>query len=336
MGCTFGTMSTAIPFEPEAAPSKDAFGEIFHLLKLTGTFYCHSRLTAPWGIGVPEMVGVITFLVVTQGHCVLRQKGQDDLRLDQGDFVLLTAGVAHDVLSEVGSEPTPLENLPVAPVSEVCETLSFGGGGAETQIMYGVMRPDQAASSILMSLLPDQLHISRWSQSSTAWLQGTLQFIADEARHMRPGGEMVITRLADILVIEAIRTWFNTQQGAKSGWVRAARDPQIGRALMGIHQRPAEDWSVASLAAQAGMSRSAFSAKFTTLIGTSVKRYLTMWRMHLARDHLLRSTQPIAAIAAELGYESEPSFHRAFKRVFGVPPGQIRRRNDAAATIGPN
>lgn len=319
-----------IPFDPAQSQTvkRDAFGEIFHLLKLTGTFYCQSRLTAPWGIAVPAMPDVMTFLVVTRGRCYLRQGGAPNMALAQGDFLLLTAGKAHEVLSDPNCTATPLDQLPVEPVSEVYETLSFGGGGETTQLMYGVMRPDHAASSILMALLPDQLHISRWSQSSTAWLQGTMQFIADEAQEQRPGGEMVITRLADVLVIEAIRTWLNTRGGAESGWVRAVRDPQIGRALVQIHQCPDKDWSVHSLAQVAGMSRSAFSAKFTNLIDMSVKRYLTMWRMHLARDHLLRTTQPISAIAAELGYSSEPTFHRAFKRVFGIPPGAVRRHAD--------
>lgn len=308
-----------------AMPQGDPLGEILHLLKLTGTFYCRSRLTAPWGIDAPAFEGVMTFAVVTSGRCWLSAGDEAPVLVEQGNLVLMTGAESHSFASDPDAERTALDALPVRKVTEIFETLDFGGGGEETNIMYGIVRIDHAASGLLMELLPDVLKIDTWTGEAGIWLQGTLQFIAREASTLRPGGETVITRLADVVIIEAIRRWLNTAPEADRGWLKGARDNQIGRAIMAIHRASSDDWTVETLARAAGMSRSAFSARFTALVGMPVMRYLTMWRMQLAREKLLTTSLPIAAIAEDVGYQSEPAFCRAFKRVCGMPPGQVRR-----------
>lgn len=156
-------------------------------------------------------------------------------------------------------------------------------------------------------------------------MQSTLRLMSAEAQHLRPGGEEVITRLGDILVIQAIRAWLETDPAARTGWLGALHDEQIGRAISLIHQQPDRDWSVASLAAELAMSRSAFADRFTKVVGEPVMQYLTTWRMNLALD-ALRSEQATAAqLARRLGYRSEAAFARAFKRVVGLPPGAAKR-----------
>jgi AraC-like DNA-binding protein len=142
---------------------------------------------------------------------------------------------------------------------------------------------------------------------------------------LRPGGETVITHLADILIIQAIRSWLDSAPDANRGWLAALRDKQIGRALAAIHRQPEKAWSVDSLAREVGMSRSGFSARFTQLVGNSAMRYLTRWRMQLARAQLAEGTTQISQIADRLGYQSEAAFCRAFKREFGISPGSFRR-----------
>ena len=308
-----------------AQPVGDPLGEILHLLKLTGTFYCQARLTAPWGIDVPAFPGVMTFAVISQGQCWLTISGHAAVHLNQGDLLLLTGGAAHALRSTPDARTVALQDLPVEPITEIYERLDFGGGGAVVQMTYGVMRIDHAAGGMLMGLLPDVLKIDAWRDEAGGWLQGTLQFIAREAQALRPGGETVITRLADVVVVEAIRRWIATAPEANRGWLKAARDPQIGRAIMAIHRAPAQDWTVEALAETAGMSRSAFAARFGALIGMPAMGYLTHWRMQLAHEALTTTTRPHAAIAADLGYGSEAAFARAFKRVVGQTPGQIRR-----------
>ncbi|MEP2717089.1 AraC family transcriptional regulator [Pseudophaeobacter sp.] len=328
-----------------AHPLGDPLGEILHLLKLTGTFYCQSDLTAPWGIDIPPLQGAMAILVVTEGQCWLELAGEEPLAVGAGDLILLTCGPKHRLLSTPGGSSVELAQLPVHQVSEAYETLQFGGGGALTRAMYGIVRFDHAAGQRLVSLLPKPLHVASWGAQFSDWLQSTLRFIACEARALRPGGETMITRLADIIVIETIRNWISSAPEAQAGWLLGLRDAQIGRAIREMHRTPAQDWTVADLAGVAGMSRSAFSARFTALMGQPAMQYLTGWRMQLARAQLLDGGQSLAAIAQGLGYQSEPAFSRAFKRVYGLPPGRLRQQRGAgknpqnpdpsAAQLGP-
>ncbi|MEM9223224.1 MAG: AraC family transcriptional regulator [Pseudomonadota bacterium] len=329
-------MSVLEPHVPDpdaiAQPIGDPLGEILHLLKLTGTFYCQSRLSAPWGVAIPGFPGVMSFAVIFGGCCWLTVGEDDPFTIEKGNLVLMTGGAPVKFQSDLGAAVLTLEELPIRKVTELFETLEYGGGGAETSIMYGLVRIDHAASGMLMALLPDVLKVDPYEEDAGSWLEGTLQFIAREARELRPGGETVITRLADVVVIEAIRRWLNHSPDADRGWLKAARDPQIGRAVIAIHRAPARDWSLETLARVAGMSRSAFSARFTALVGSPAMQYLATWRMHLARQKLLETALPMSAIANELGYQSEPAFNRAFKRVFNEPPGQVRRRPEGDAS----
>ena len=308
-----------------AQPIGDPLGEILHLLKLTGTFYCQSRLSAPWGIAIPGFLEVMSFAVVIGGRAWLKVGEAAPFEIQKGDLVLMTHGAPISLYSDSEAQLMQLEELPIRKVTELYETLDFGGGGAECSIMYGLVRLDHASAPMLMALLPDVLKIDPWEEEAGSWLQGTLQFIAREARELRPGGETVITRLADVVVIEAIRRWLSRSPEANRGWLRAARDPHIGRSIVAIHRNPAADWSVETLARVAGMSRSAFAARFSGLVGTPAMQYLAEWRMNLARRTLRETALPISTIAADLGYQSEPAFNRAFKRVFGMTPGQARR-----------
>jgi AraC-like DNA-binding protein len=287
-------------------------------------------MTSPWGVSIPGFPDLLSFAVLTHGRCLMRVGEAPAFEVEKGNLVLMTHGAPVAFFS---SEETPLltlEELPIRKVTDLYETLEYGGGGAETGIMYGLVRIDHAASGMLMTLLPDVIRIDPWEQDAGSWLQATLQFIAREARELRPGGETVITRLADVVVIEALRRWLNSAPDADRGWLKAARDPQIGRTIIAIHRAPAEPWTVEALARVAGMSRSAFSARFTDLVGVPAIQYLATWRMNLARELLTDTDRPLAQIAEDVGYVSEPAFHKAFRRVFGMPPGRMRRQGQEA------
>jgi AraC-like DNA-binding protein len=151
--------------------------------------------------------------------------------------------------------------------------------------------------------------------------------MALEAEGLRPGGETVITRLSDVLVVQALRAWLESDPAAQSqsGWLGALQDPQIGRAISLVHREPGRDWTVASLADQIPMSRSAFAARFTELVGEPPMSYVTRWRMHLAAAALRDEGATVGEVADRFGYRSEAAFARAFKRVVGLPPGSVRR-----------
>ena len=168
--------------------------------------------------------------------------------------------------------------------------------------------------------------VDAWNSPELEWLQSTLRFLTSEARELRAGGETVITRLADILVIQAIRSWIATDPQAQTGWLGALRDKQIGRAIALIHRDPARDWTVASLASAVGMSRSGFAARFTELVGEPAMHYLLRWKMHAALTWLRESDAPLSQLASRLGYDSEAAFSRAFKRADRHFTGSRARR----------
>lgn len=313
-----------IPEQREIPSITDPLGETLHLLRLNGTLYCRSELTSPWGVDMPPFEEYMMFHIVTAGHCWLEVEGEEPRLLQQGSLTLVPHGNGHCIRSSPTANTKPLFDIPVEKISERYEIMHYGGDGELTSLTCGVVSFDHVAGQQLIAQLPKVLQINTWGEEEGSWLQSTLRFIANEARELRPGGETIITHLADILIIQAIRTWIDTAPEADQGWLAALRDKQVGRALAAIHREPEKDWSVDSLAKEVGMSRSGFSARFTHLVGESAKRYLTHWRMQLARAQLLETSDTLIILAERYGYQSEAAFSRAFKRVFGVSPGSVR------------
>jgi AraC-like DNA-binding protein len=304
----------------------DPLGETLHLLKLTGILYSRAELTAPWGAAMPAFEDCMMFHIVTAGNCWLEVEGEEPRLLRQGSLALVPHGNGHVIRSGPNEQVVPLFDIPVEKISDQYEIMRFGGGGELTQMTCGVVRFDHVAGRQLVALLPVVLEIDSWAEAEKSWLQSTLRFISHEARSLRPGGETVITRLADILIIQAIRSWIDSVPEAKQGWLAALRDRQLGRALLSIHREPGNDWTVESLAKEAGMSRSGFSARFTNMVGETAMRYLTRWRLQLAHAQLQETSAPLAVLADRFGYQSEAAFSRAFKREFGLSPGSVRAR----------
>lgn len=313
-----------LPANREIPTFTDPLGETLHMLRLNGSLYCRSELTAPWGVDMPAFAGYMMFHVVTSGYCWLEVEGEEPRLLQQGSLTLIPHGNVHSIRSSPDADAEPLFDIPVEQVSDRYEIMRYGGDGELTHLTCGVVSFDHVAGQQLVAQLPVVLQVDSWDDDDGSWLQSTLSFIAREARELRPGGETVITHLADILIIQAIRTWIDSAPEADQGWLAALRDNYVGRALAAIHREPERDWTVASLAREVGMSRSGFSARFTKLVGEPAKRYLTHWRMQLARAQLLETSDSLALLADRLGYQSEAAFCRAFKRVFGVPPGSVR------------
>ena len=318
--------SVGVPQAPRQVPTaSDPLAETLHLLRLTGTLYCRADLSAPWGIDLPPLEGCMMLHVVTAGRCWLDIDGDETRLLEQGSLALVPHGAGHVLRSDPAALAEPLFDIPVEQVSERYEIMRHGGGGAPTQTICVVVRFDHVAAEHLIAQLPKVLLIDSWDEGASGWLQSTLRFIAREAQTLRPGGETVITRLADILVVQMIRSWIDSADEPGHGWIAALRDERIGRALRAMHREPERSWSVESLAQEACMSRSAFSARFTRLVGESALRYLTRWRMQLARSYLRDNSIALHDLAERVGYQSEAAFCRAFKREFGVPPGSVRQ-----------
>ena len=312
------------PREP-SPPRADPLGETLHHLRLSGVLYCQSELRAPWGIDIPDLDGCLSFQVVTEGRYWLEVDGVAPRWVERGSIVVIPDGRPHRARSQKRARLVALDDLPVFAVTDCFEHVTFGGSGERTRITYGVLRFDRVASRRLLSMLPPLLVVDSFADDiASGWLRESVRFINREAASPCIGGEAVVTRLADILVIQVIRAWLDSAPEAQTGWIAALRDPQIGRALAAVHRDPAFGWSVQQLAKEAGMSRSAFSAQFSKLVGESAMQYVTGWRMQLARAHLRETQDTLARTASMFGYSTEAAFCKAFKRTFGASPSSVR------------
>jgi AraC-like DNA-binding protein len=315
-------------------PSDDPLGEALHFLRMDGTFYCRSEFSAPWGLELPAFEDCLMFHIVTAGQCVLKVDGAEPCELRPGDLALVPHGAGHRLTSDIGVAAAKLFDLPREEVSNRYEVIRHGEGGAKTTMICAVVRFDHPAAQQLTRLLPKLIRVDTWNSPEMEWIQSTLRFIAAEAQQLNAGGETVITRLADILVIQAIRAWITRDPAAQTGWLGALRDKHIGRAIALIHRDPTRNWTVAALANTVGLSRSAFSARFTHLVGEPAMGYALRWKMHAALMQLRETDMLLAELAGRLGYESEAAFSRAFKRVVGVSPGVARRNLPLHNEIG--
>jgi AraC-like DNA-binding protein len=273
------------------------------------------------------MPGYLWFHVVTSGRLWLETGEGVEGWLGLGDLALVPHGEGHVLRSEAGIPAPGILELERELVSDRYEILRHGDGGAPTGLICGAVRFEHPAARNLIEILPRTIHIEASSSPRLEWMQSLLRLMAAEAAELRAGGEAVITRLGDILVIQAIRAWMESDPAAQTGWLGALRDPQIGRAISLIHRDPARDWTVGSLADELAMSRSAFAARFTELVGEPVMAYVARWRMHVAVVALKEEGTTVGELANRLGYRSEAAFSRAFKRVIGTPPGAVRRQS---------
>jgi AraC-like DNA-binding protein len=312
-----------IPWAPT-----DPLGGVLGDLRMRGTFYCRAEGTAPWGVEMPALDGCMSFHVVTEGSCLLEVDGEV-LELAAGDLALVPHGRGHLLRSGPGAPVAGRADLlPQDYLGEHYSVLRLDGGGAPARLVCGVLQPERPGAAHLLDLLPPVLLIEAGNAARGGWMSVLLGIITDEVRHDRPGAEAVVTRLADVVVIQAIRGWLETG-GTGPGWLRALRDPQVGRAVALVHRDPGAPWTLDRLARETRMSRSAFAARFTELAGEPALRYVTRWRMHLATVELARGAR-VGEVAGRLGYESEAAFSRAYRRVTGIPPVAARGRRVAA------
>lgn len=302
----------------------DPLGEVLHLLRMRGAFYSRTDAGAPWSLEMPAIDDSLSFHVLTAGRCVLSVPGHDAIELRAGDLALVPHGRGHVLASERGLAPTGRVDLvPQHYLSENYSLLRYGGDGERVRMVCGIVSFDDAAARALIELLPPVIHVDATTEQGTA-VSDTIRLLGVELGDVRPGGEAVTTRLTDVLVIQAIRTWLDAE-GETTGWIGALQDDRVGRALGAVHRDPGRDWTLERLAREARMSRSSFAARFATLVGQPPMAYVTRWRMQVARTRL-EGGATVTQVAAELGYRSEAAFSRAFARIEGVTPGAVRRR----------
>ncbi|GAB4458355.1 MAG: AraC family transcriptional regulator [Armatimonadaceae bacterium] len=309
----------------------DLLTDVLETFHLQSVLVYRGRVTAPWGVSfAPQKEQAdASFHVVTEGKCLIRiaETGVEHW-LNAGDFVLLPQGHAHSLRDAEDSPVYPLETI--KPLfrnkdNEDRRTLDYGGSGETTRILCGKFIFQNTETDPLLHSLPPVLLVRGERGRSVDWLEATLAFLSCEADSNRPGANTVLSRLGDILFIQAVRAYLAEMPACEKGWLRATTDPALNRALAAIHQNPAHPWTVETLAQAACLSRSAFAARFTELMGEPPLQYLTRWRIHRAAELLRKSHLPLSEVALQAGYRSEAAFNRVFKRWIGTTPGQFRQ-----------
>jgi AraC-like DNA-binding protein len=314
----------------------DPFSDVLRVIRLAGGVFLEAELTAPWCISGklsaddcrPFLVTprhVIASHFVAAGHMQLRIDGGDTIDVRASELVLLPHNDAHTFGSDLNGAVMPARQIIQPPPGGGISRINYGGGGEVTQLLCGFLGSETSFSPLLASL-PPVLKLDVRATPSGAWIESSFRFAVSEIAAGRIGSTTVITKLSELLFVEAVSQFVAGLPAERRGWLAGLRDPQIGRALAVIHARPTEAWTAETLALEVGMSRSVFAERFTSLVGQPPMHYLTLWRMHVAAQQLREGHGSIAQIGFEVGYDSEAAFSRAFKRQFGTSPGIWRRQ----------
>lgn len=298
----------------------DPLTDLLPAMRVQSAVYTRVEATAPWGLDFIPYHHVKFGIVVQGGGWINLADDPTPVALHAGDCYLLPRGSAFTLRDRLDSPTQNFENV----LSQIeGRTLRYGGGGETTTIVGGRFIFSASHYPAILDVLPGLIHF-KVTPAELVALQYTLQLLATEVATPLPGSPLILDRLADIFFVQTLRAYLDSGNGREVQWFGAAADQQIGSALRVLHAQPAHDWTVETLAATVNMSRSAFALRFKKLVGDAPMEYLARCRIQKAARLLRESSMPISRIAGETGYDSEVSFHKAFKRITGVPPGRFR------------
>ena len=291
-------------------------GETLHYLKMRGVFYCKSDLFGDWGILMPSMPNTSMFHIVTEGECIIDQ-GTKTLTLKAGDFVFIPKGEGHIIRSKKNKTLVDFFSLPIKKISDNYEVLEVGKEGGRTTMLCGVIKLEHPSAEFLIESMPNLINLECSKSKFSDWVSHTVRLISIEAETRQIGGETILTRLADVLIIQVLRHWIESEIAQESSWLMAIKDEKIGKSLSLIHENPHIAWTLKNLGKEVGMSRTSFALRFSELVGQPMFKYLTKWRMSLAAMKIGEGEKITPELMENLGYKSESAFRRAFKSVHG-------------------
>ncbi len=314
----------------------DVLSEVLRAVKLDGAVFFNGEFSSPWCTHEPDSSTMASYLpsgpkhvfifhLVTEGRCYYRdEEGGQAVALKAGDIVMLPHGNEH--LMGNGPPITPIDSAPhLKQIFAEGHILSqLGGGGETTKLVCGYLTCDPQLGQVFLAGMPSIVKVHIRDSPSGQWLEDTFRYSIDHAEASGPGGAAVITKLSEVLFVETLRRYIVKMPPSQIGWLAGVRDPDVGKALALLHKRPSHPWTIASLADEVGLSRSVLAERFRHYLSDTPMGYLTRWRLQLAAQLLSSTSKSVAEVADDVGYESEPSFNRAFKREFGVPPARFR------------
>lgn len=306
----------------------DLLSDILTRLSLRGTLYFRTSFSEPWGVEVPAFSNVARFHYVHRGECVVRVDGHSDaVRLSQGDLVLIPHGRSHTLTCRHSGpeEALPLDDVLARSGFKGYGTLVYGGPepALETQLICGHFSIAPGSKHLLFDRLPHYLLIPDYGSEAGGWLEATLRVIGAEAGGARLGSDLIALKMSEAIFAQALRSYIELTKDDEAS-LSGLADPGLVRALTEFHRNPSGTWTVAELAREAGMSRTAFAQSFAKKMDATPMQYVTSWRMQIARDALSTRKLSVADAAEMSGYASESSFSRVFKKEVGLSPATFR------------
>jgi len=314
----------------------DAISQVLSGVKLNGAVFFSAEFSAPWGFTTPSSSvmaaahapgagHLVLYHLVIEGDAVVELMDGQCTQLKPGDVVIFPHGDPHHMSSDqAATRPFPNYGIAAKVKARDLSTLQAGGGGEVSRFVCGYMTCDPYLSRPILSGLPPVFKVNIRTDRAGQWLENSILHLVEEAASGRIGSDAMLAKLSEALFVDTLRRYVASLPEQQIGWLSAARDPIVGKSLGLLHSRIAHPWTIAELAEEVGVSRSALVERFTRYLAEPPMTYLTRWRLELAARSLERTSRGVADIAADVGYESEAAFNRAFKREFGQPPGRYR------------
>lgn len=313
----------------------DALSEVLKVVRLDGAMFYNGEFSSPWSFASPGSRVMAPLLAPGADHVIIYHlliEGRGFARLADGDRVPLEAG---DIVIFPHGDPHFIENGPrtkaINDREELAHVLSqglklvrLGGGGEVTKFVCGYMACEPRLAQTLLAGLPPVFKVNIRTDSAGRWLENSIRSSVAEADLSTAGSEAVLAKFSEALFVETLRRYIALLPERQKGWLAGARDTEVGKALAMMHRHPARPWTLADLAKAAGLSRSVLAERFRHYLGEPPMAYLTRWRLQLGQQLLVSTSYSVAQIAAEVGYDSEAAFNRAFKREFKLPPARFR------------
>lgn len=318
----------------------DPLSDLLRVVRLDGAYFFAVEAAGSWSIDtvaaeelspriMPTAEHLISYHVLTQGRCYASLIGEEQVELDPGDVIVFPHGDAHVMSSGRDRHVEPYIHISTS--TRHADTVLIGDQELRhVSLVCGFLGCDRRPFNPLLASLPRRMHMRGMS---SAWLDGFTRRLSEESRLGRPGADSVLTRLAELMFIEVLRRYLEGLPTGQTGWLAGLRDDVVGRVLRLIHGRPGHSWTLDELAREAASSRSSVAKRFADLVGQPPMQYLAQWRMQVAANLLAQSGAKVAAIGAEVGYDSEAAFSRAFKKATGLAPGAWRDARRTAHSL---
>jgi AraC-like DNA-binding protein len=319
----------------------DLLSDVLRAVRLTGALFFAVDAAHPWGVDVPRadriapaiLPGaqhVVSYDIVLKGSGWVRMAGMDPIRFESGDILVFPHAEPYALLSAPDQQPEfdfdeTLQFLREMAAGKLPFVVREGGAGSERiQFVCGYLGCDMRPFNPLLSTLPRFIRMERSDAEPDDLLARLIRLTLAESRTRRFGGQAIGLRLSELIFVEVLRRYLEALPAGRGGWLAGLRDPAVSRVLGLLHAEPARSWTLDELAQKAGLSRATLADRFAHFVGSPPMQYLTLWRMQIAARLMADHGMKVAAVAHEVGYNSEAAFSRAFKRATGMSPAHWR------------